>query len=394
VALRHATRVYHGVYMEQHSLTTYITQRIHAGARRTEIEDDLRALGWRDSDVQQAYTEALIMHGAPTPTMQAHGYGKSTSRASALEVVLHFFSFILLGIVVFGLGNLLFALIEKHLPDALDVAHYYSYYSASYYTDTIHYGIAALIVAFPLYYVVMRYWLRMFRTNEGKVESRLSKWLTYLVLLVAAVTVVGDIIAVLFTFLQGEITMRFFLKALTVFVLAGGVFWWYALERRMVQYKKSVSRHTFITQGIAWSMLILISIVLGFLSTGFPHDARTVRLDQARADDLDTIAMCIQQYVDTYGTLPPTLDALEKSAQGPQQYYWGCDATGVDPETQEPYEYTILDDTSFTLCATFTKDAPPAARVGRAYQSPWHNYTAGRFCHTETVAVPVVTPTP
>jgi type II secretory pathway pseudopilin PulG len=372
------------IYMEK--LTAYIVQQIASGARRADIEEDLRALGWRESDVQHAYTEALIMHGAPTPDMHTQGYGRSTSRASALEVVLHFFSFILLGIVVFGLGNLLFALIGKHLPDALDIARYY--YSTPYYTDTIHYGIAALIVAFPLYYAVMRYWLRMFRTNEGKVESRLSKWLTYLVLLVAAITVVGDVIAVLFTFLQGEITLRFFLKALTVFTIAGGVFWWYALERRMVQYKKSVSRKIFIVQGVIWSILVFVSIVLGFLSTGLPQHARTTALDQARADDLETIAMCIQEYTTAYGTLPPTLDSLTYSTQGPLQHYWGCGATSVDPETQEPYEYSIISDTSFTLCATFIKDAPPAATIGKAYESKWHDYVAGRFCRTENVSIP------
>jgi hypothetical protein len=280
---------------QQPSLSRYIVGRIEQGARKDDIEDELRALGWRESDVERAYAEALITRGAPTPHVEAQGYGASTSRASAVEVMLNLFSFILLGISVFALGNLLFALIEKHFPDALDAAQWYSYYnSPDRYTDTIHYGIAALLVAFPLYYAVMRYWVRAFRAAAGKVETRLGKWLTYIVLLIAAITVVGDGIAILYTFLQGEITMRFFLKALVVLALAGGVFWWYVLERKLVQYKKDVPRKTFLTHGIVWSAVVLVSIVLGFFSAGLPLDARTRALDEKRADDCKAFRMCLQ----------------------------------------------------------------------------------------------------
>ena len=64
-------------------------------------------------------------------------------------------------------------------------------------------------------------------------------------LLVSAVTIVGDLVTAVFYFLQGEVTGRFFLKSLTIFVVAGIIFGFYFLERKKIQYRKNVPRKTF-----------------------------------------------------------------------------------------------------------------------------------------------------
>ena len=173
-----------------------------------------------------------------------------------------------------------------------------------------HYAIAGLIIGFPIYVLTLRMWFRRYREDEAKVESKLTKWLTYLVLLIAAITIVGDLVTAVFYFLQGEITARFSLKALTILSISGIIFGFYYLERRKVQYKSDISRKTF--QMFGWSVLVLvfIAIILGFSTTGSPSTQRMRGLDNTRSQHLSTIAGCVSNYGANHKALPATLDDL------------------------------------------------------------------------------------
>ncbi|MEK7085265.1 MAG: DUF5671 domain-containing protein, partial [Patescibacteria group bacterium] len=61
---------------------------------------------------------------------------------------------------------------------------------------------------------------------------RIRKWLVYFTLFAASLFIIGDLIALIYNFLQGELTVRFFLKILTVFFVAGSVFWYYFMDIR------------------------------------------------------------------------------------------------------------------------------------------------------------------
>ena len=154
----------------------------------------------------------------------------SSPTSSIVEIFINFFSFILLGINATALGVIFFQIINKYFPDLLSGTLYG--FMGGFNVSSIHYSIASLIVAFPLYVWTMRFWFKSFEESQGKTESKLSKWLTYLILLVAAGFMVGDLISVIYNYLQGELTLRFFLKALTVFVIAGLVFGFYYFERK------------------------------------------------------------------------------------------------------------------------------------------------------------------
>ena len=92
---------------------------------------------------------------------------------------------------------------------------------------TIAHEMAGVIVAFPIFLLAMRFILREVATHPDKIESGVRRWLTYIALLIAAGVVIGDLITFLTYFLNGELTLRFVLKVLTVIAIAGGVFWYY-----------------------------------------------------------------------------------------------------------------------------------------------------------------------
>ena len=91
--------------MEQTSLQQHLEERIRAGASKESIKEQLLAVGWAEDEIEQAYTDALIATGVPVPVDGTRG--TYTKRTSTLEIVVNFFSFILLGIVATALGTLL-----------------------------------------------------------------------------------------------------------------------------------------------------------------------------------------------------------------------------------------------------------------------------------------------
>jgi hypothetical protein len=91
----------------------------------------------------------------------------------------------------------------------------------------VSYQIASIIVAFPIFLVVMSFILREVESSPDRLQSGVRKWLTYIALLITAGTMIGDLVVFLTTFLEGELTARFVLKALVVIAIAGSVFWYY-----------------------------------------------------------------------------------------------------------------------------------------------------------------------
>lgn len=375
---------------DEKNLVSYIGERVRAGASKQAITEQLTAVGWTEDDADAAYAAALVAAGVPVP--QSSTAGQHLTKASTMDVVLNLFSFILLGVVVAALGTLYFAVINYYFPDPL---YAYSYYAMSATSSAVHYAIAALIIAFPAYYFVVRFWFKRFRDDIAKMESGLTKWVTYLVLLVASVTIIGDLIVALFTFFQGEISIRFVLKAVTILGIAGAVFGFYFLERKKIQYKHDIPRRTFQMFGSVLSVVVVVGIVLGFLVAGSPSTERMRGFDEQRVSDLSQLSGCINNYVQDFRTLPSSLADLEKST------YSYC-ASLHDPETGAPYEYRVvspvapttaeLSQGEYELCATFalgtgaTEETVPVGYYD-ASTSKWGTHTAGRACDTETVAV-------
>jgi len=335
-------------------LASYVQGRLQAGIAKAHIKEELQAVGWSEDEAEGAYRDGLVAMGIPMPSEVDRP--TLARQSSAVDVVINFFSFILLGIVAYGLGSLFFSVIDKSFPDPLVQRSWFS-------DQAIHHAIASLVIAFPAYVVAMRFWFRRFQADEGRTESGLTKWLTYIVLLIASITIVGDLITVLYTLLQGEITARFLLKAVTLLVLAGLVSGFYYLERKKIQYRKAIRPSVF--RGFGWVVagLVVIGIGLGFMDAGSPEQARKRAFDMQRTNRLGSLSTCIERYAREMGQLPQSLDDLKKSAG-----YAYCADSIQDPKTKTDFEYRVVTPSrlqgqarvgDFELCANF--DLPSAA---------------------------------
>ncbi len=374
--------------MDRDTLPRYVAERMKSGVSKAQLQEELSAVGWSEEEVALAYRSSLIAAGIPVPDRET--LSPLPKKSSAVDVVVNMFSFLLLGIIAIALGTLYFQIINFWFPDTLDRT---GYGGSGASASAVHYSIAALIIAFPLYVIAIRLWFRKFRESGEYVESKISSWLTYIVLFIASATLVGDLITTLFTFLQGEVSARFSLKAVTIFGIAGIIFGFYFIERKKIQYKRAIPRKVFQRIGIAVASMILIGIVLGFFTAGSPDTARMRAFDAERSSDLSSLSHCIEAYARDLGQLPLSFADLSQSSQ-----YSYCDQFMRDPETDESYTYSVVTPErlqgsarvgEFKLCAVFALASEASYDTDALVRSDgasrlWNDHGAGLSCDTAT----------
>lgn len=136
------------------------------------------------------------------------------------------------------------------------------------------------------------------------------------------------------------------------------------------------------TFALVATAVVAAALAWGFWLVGSPLNRRSERFDEQRLQDLQTIAREIQRItVDSRGDknelkepLPKTLDEAVSRARAQQ-------INPRDPETGEPYEYTVQNDSTFELCASFS-------RARDSNDNVFWNHAAGRHCFTINVLDP------
>ncbi len=275
-----------------------------------------------------------------------------------------------------ALLNLLFRVINVAFPQ-VGARGLYSYF---YSGGSISLPIATLLVAFPLFLVLSAIIQKSFVTDPNLREGGLRKVLLYFTLFVAGAAIAGDLITLIYFFLDGrDITVAFSLKVLSILVVTGGIFGYYLsdLRGRLTSQSRNIWR-------VFAILLILVSIILGFVVIGSPRTQRMLRYDGEKITDLQGIQGQILSYWQNKGILPKTLDEMKDSLS----YY----TVPVDSQTQVQYSYKVLNQNSFELCADFNKASPSDLA---AYPSSYSygygrngenwQHEAGRQCFERTI---------
>lgn len=198
--------------MANTALTLFVKEALEKGQTRPDIRSALLSAGWRAEEVDEAlavFADVAFPVAVPRPQ----------SYLSAREAFFYLLFFILLGVVSFNLGSLLFALIDTFVPDK--ATPYRIWGGASYQMRS---AMAGLIVGAPIFFWLARILLKARRQNPALQRSRIRKWLIYLSLVIAGIVLVADAISLVYNFLSGELTLRFVLKALVVGSIAGAIF--------------------------------------------------------------------------------------------------------------------------------------------------------------------------
>jgi hypothetical protein len=239
-----------------------------------------------------------------------------------------------------ALINLALSIIDYLNPDALA-----SYFSPS----SIAWTISMLVVLVPILYVLE--WLvnrDAVRTPEKR-DIWIRRWRIYLTLFLAVALIGGDLIALINIYLNGEITGRFVWKVLAILLVAGCIGKYYFFSIVSGTGNGFLSRYArTIRLGNAWFgiIMVVVTIVGGFLIVGSPAKQRAIRFDEQRISDLTTIQYQVVNYWQAKQKLPATLVDLNDPISN--------FIVPTDPETKSAYEYVATSSKpAFELCATF-----------------------------------------
>lgn len=350
-------------------ISEFIQRAKAAGASDESIVGILTARGWPEREVYEALAAQYEqLTGVEIPRRGGTG-------TAAKDAFFYLLAFATLATWTIGLGSAAFTLIDRWLSDALFSATYYPAYD----TYSMAAALASILVAFPIYLLVSRTIVCEARNHPEKLNSPVRRWLTYMALVIAAGVFIGDLIAALTYLLRGELTSRFLAKAFVVFVISGGVFFYYfwGLKR---QEESTV--HGRLTRdgrmALVSTVVVIVMAILGFSYTGAPRRQRALRADQKRVQDLYQLSAQINVRWNSNGhKLPQHLDEL----------------SGVvlaDPITRIAYEYHLKDGSQYELCATFSMESP-RDNAAAARPSTW-THSAGQHCFSLDAAQPAENP--
>ncbi len=300
---------------------------------------------------------------------------ETKQKTSPKDFFLHLGALVTMYISIWAILSLLFEVINYSFPDA--VAMYSDPYSTA-----MRLAIASLIIIFPIFVTLSWLIVKDIKLSPDKKDLGIKKWLGYFTLFIAGLAVTIDLIVLLNTFLNGEITTRFVLKVLSVLVVAGAVFFYYIYDIRKgwEENKKGLQMFASIS-----AILVLGSVVWGFVVMGSPTTARNMRFDDRRTSDLQTIQWQVVNYWQLKNALPKTLSDLNDPISN--------FVVPTDPETNSPYSYKTTGTLAFNICANFSLKS--ASNVNNRYAKPYPvseisgnenwNHGVGETCFDRTI---------
>ncbi|KKT13479.1 MAG: hypothetical protein UV95_C0001G0016 [Candidatus Falkowbacteria bacterium GW2011_GWF2_43_32] len=297
------------------------------------------------------------------------GNNNMSNKHNAKYAFYYLLSLVALVFTALSVGMIAFSIIDKTVADVLNnfIGH----------DSQLKFAISALLIAAPIFYLISGLINQGRRSGELDKDSAIRRWLTYLILFVSSLVVLGVLISVINAFLDGELTARFILKAATVFVISAAVFYFYFydIKREEADKKDPVVKIFFFAS--------LAVVVAAFTASWFfveaPQAARARLLDQALTNNIYSLESAVNTYYDRHKQLP---DNLTELANDPNVY---LDAAAlIDPDTKAAIVYNRLSDEDFEFCAVFRLDSAAADNGSGArtvyYPDNNKNHKAGYQC--------------
>jgi hypothetical protein len=201
------------------SVSRFIDHARQKGMDHATIFLLLRSAGWKEKEIAEAFAAGELAMRIPQRT------GMGSPRAAFF----HLLAFTALYAWALSLIFLLFTYIEFAFPDPLVQPATYAIKAG---LSSIRASLATLIVSYPLFFLVWWFLLREVRIAPEKANSFVRRWLSFLSLFVGAVTIMADVITVVYYLVEGDLTVRFLLKVGVLLIITGALFIYLALTLR------------------------------------------------------------------------------------------------------------------------------------------------------------------
>ncbi len=202
--------------MANDSLFAFVSQAKERGVPDDSLVGILRQSGWSERRIYRAlsdyYAGAL---GVAVPV-------RDQSSGAARDAFFYLLNFITLGFWTVALWQIWDDLVRRWFPDPLS-------YEGGSLRDDIAWQVAMIVVAFPIFAFVHATIARELARRPELYYSPIRRWLTYLALVIAAITILCDAALTIQSWIVGHLTTHFLLDTLGLMVLGGGVFAYYLL---------------------------------------------------------------------------------------------------------------------------------------------------------------------
>ncbi|MFW5888432.1 MAG: DUF5671 domain-containing protein [Patescibacteria group bacterium] len=237
-------------------------------------------------------------------------------------------------------GMVIFQAINKYISE-IGAA-----YSARFSSDSLRFAISALVVSIPVFYVITSKIYKSLYRGALDPDSGIRKWLSYFILFISSVVMIVWVIITVNNFLDGELTLKFALKFLTVLVIAGTVFGFYLYDIKREAVKGVKDR---VIKGFLYGTLFLTIAVFagGLFMVESPWEAKAGRVDGDIVNNFNSIEYRMNDFYTENDRLPDSLRELEEENRYVNEDYI------TNPRTGKVYEYNVLSESEYELCADF-----------------------------------------
>lgn len=224
-------------------LIQFIEHAREKGMEYSTIRQLLLSMGWKDKNIAEVFTARDLDLPIPSPpavnsdtVVRPRGRSASPWPRRARDAFLHLLMFGALYAATTSLILLFFTYMNFAFPDP---AWRTSFAQLEMAFSLIRAQLAIVMVAFPIFLFLWHFLLRETRRNPDKVAMR--RWLGYLSVFVGVLTLSGDTMTLIYYLLEGQLTLRFLLKAGLLFVISGGLVLYLILTLRNEMQEEALS---------------------------------------------------------------------------------------------------------------------------------------------------------
>ncbi|TSC57013.1 MAG: hypothetical protein G01um101418_45 [Parcubacteria group bacterium Gr01-1014_18] len=290
---------------------------------------------------------------------------------SAQYAFWYLLSLVALSFTATSVGMILYQVVNKYVPDLV------TNYSAAYSSGAIKFAVSSIIIGAPIYFLAVSKINKAIVSKMLSLEAGIRRWLSYFILFVASVTILGYLVALVYSFLDGELTTKFMLKAFVTMSITAFIFGYYLydIKRREAKKNDSVIRYS----AIGAIVLVLGSLVTAFAIVESPAETRMRRLDEENLQKLSQIENEVRNFYSIKKEFPANLGQIKSVST------WLSSESWADKETGKPFVYRIVSENEFELCANFRLDNQGQKNEPYDYYAQTWPHSTGEACFKRSV---------
>jgi len=335
-------------------LVNYIEEAREKNLSDEQIKDHLLEIGWPKEKIIEAIAHASGLPIPPAPP--------SSGPILWWIGVSYLLLFVVLSMLAVAVAGVLHNWIDKPLLTALAPnstgisASFYDFF-ADYYgygmTTLIQFYVPTIIISYFIALGLSIFLKRETHTHPSLKETRFYKILFFAALVIAFIFTFSEMITAGYGYLSGN-TLSITFRHVVVSILASGIIFIY-LATGIKHFAGKVN--TDLLAFVYITFFAVIALIYAFRIIPSASTERAITNDHKRIIDIGQLTDNISTYYQNNSQLPPNLNVLTSNIDSST-----TPLVKIDPETFQPYQYTITGPGTYKICADFStassKDDP------------------------------------